>query len=184
MNTTRLLRLTQAVGLLTVGAVFGYSGQAPASHEARPDNVASCEGGTQSPLQMALQPMAVKQTKTGEALVLSLELHSRFSEKAHAQVAVQLVDDRGREAMKPVISDRLILRPGVEGMQSFELATPADLKDGYYTLLATGALLNSDGQSAENLVQMYLHRERGEFSTLTYEEYVTSSHALLEVAEK
>lgn len=181
MNRT-LYRLTQAVGLLAVGAVFGYASQTPSPTITQPDNVASCEGGTQTNLQMAITPIAVESTKRGETLVLGIDVQSRFETKAAARIALELVDDRGEPQMKTVESERMILRPGTEGMQTLELKTPEHLEDGFYKLTATGAALTTNGESAENIVQMYLQRERGEFFSLDYEEYVTKSHALMEVA--
>ncbi len=183
MNKT-LVRLTQAVGLLTAGALFGYAAPAQTGGLSLPDNVASCEGGTRSDLQIAVTPMAVKSSKQGERLVLSVDVHSRFADKARARVAVELRDHRGRAMMQPQTSEALTLKSGREGMRSFEVLTPEGMEDGYYVLVATGAALADDGSSAENIAQMYLQREGGEFRTLTYEEYVTSSDALVEVAQK
>lgn len=183
MNKT-LVRLSQAAGLLAAGMLFGYLAPAQMEVMSLPQNVASCEGGTQSDLQIALTPMAVKSGKSGERLLLSVDVHTRFAGKARAKIAVELRDHRGRSVMAPKTSEALSLKSGREGMQSIEVLTPQGLRDGYYVLMATGAALSTEGAGAENIAQMYLQREGGEFRTLTYEEYVTSSDALVEVAQK
>ncbi|MCB9649701.1 MAG: hypothetical protein H6730_24350 [Deltaproteobacteria bacterium] len=176
-----LSRFGAAAGLVVVGAAFGYGAETPSSAPMIPENVASCEGGMQNNLQMTLTPLWVKGGKGGERLGLSLDAHSLFKTKAQAKLAVEMVDDRGHPVIDAVVSPRLRMLPGAEGVQTLELTTPEKLADGYYTVRATGAAIAAD-ESTENVVQMYLRRENGEFFSISYEEYIAKSRALLEVA--
>ena len=126
-------------------------------------------------------PLERHRTGGGERLGLSLDAHSLFKTKAQAKLAVEMVDDRGHPVIDAVVSPRLRMLPGAEGVQTLELTTPEKLADGYYTVRATGAAIAAD-ESTENVVQMYLRRENGEFFSISYEEYIAKSRALLEVA--
>lgn len=177
-----LSRLGAATGLVLVGAALGYGAGPESAALMKPENVASCEGGTQNSLQLALSPLWVERGATGEVLGLSLDAYSLFTSKAQAKLAVELVDDVGRPMMAPIESARLRMLPGQEDVQTLKFTTPEKLTDGYYKVRATGAAISADGEAAENIVQMYLQRSRGEFFTISYEEYVTSSRAQMEVA--
>ena len=177
-----LSRLEAAARLVVVGAALGYGAGPEPAALMKPDNVASCEGGTQNDLQLALTPLWVERGAAGEVLGLSLDAHTLFKSKAQAKLAVELVDDVGRPMMAPIESPRLRMLPGAEGVQALEFKTPDKLEDGYYKVRATGAAISADSATAENIVQMYLLRARGELFTISYEEYVTSSRAQMEVA--
>jgi hypothetical protein len=177
-----LSRLGAAFGLVVAGAALGYGGGPEPGVAMKAEHIATCEGGTQNNLQLTLSPLWVKHAGAGEVLGLSLDAHTRFSKKAQAKLAVEVVDDLGHPVMAPVTSPRLRMLPGAEGVQSLELATPEKLADGYYKVRATGAAISADGETAENIVQLYLRRERGELFSISYEEYVSQSRALMEVA--
>jgi hypothetical protein len=173
-------RLIQAAFVATLGAMSGFI--APVTDtKVEPTEVALCEGGAHNKIGLTLSPKWVSRGKSGEVLGLSLDVSSRFEGPARTRVAIEMTDDLGRPVMDAKVSDKMRFASERGAPQGLDLRTPDELSDGYYKIRVTAAGLADDGEDAENIVQMYLVREKGEFRTVSYEEFVSQSNELREV---
>ena len=109
---------------------------------------------------------------------LNLVLENHFGNEATVIFATEFVDDIGVEITTPTIFPSADLAS--DGLKSFPLITPDNLRDGFYTLRVSIAAKSGDSE-ASHLLEEYFEVDDGKLFAVDSETYFGQSQANMEV---
>lgn len=140
------------------------------------DHQEICEGGSESPIDVSFEIMAVDSSKFGESLSIHAEIHNHFEAAAQALLVHEILDDRGNSIQEPTKVEVGLIEAG--NIEVLALRTPPDLKPGFYELRVTAAGLESKTNDDSIAIQsLFFSIGREGILPVTHDDFLVKSNA-------